>query len=58
VWGRVSWLRGNCTGVRGCCTGLTGDLDECEISDEERARGIDVRTLVEPGPADPGKEVV
>ena len=36
-----------------------GDLDECEITDEERVRGVDVRTLVtEPGPAVPGKEVV
>lgn len=63
--GDLSELRGDCSGLRGDCTGLTGDLSgltgdlgACEITDEDRKRGIDVRTLVEPGPAVPGKEVV
>ncbi len=57
LWGHCAGLRGNCTGLTGDCSGLTGDLDECEITDEDRVRGIDVRTLVEAGPAVTGKEV-
>jgi hypothetical protein len=56
LWGSISGLRGNCSGLWGECSGLTGDLDQCEITDEDRARGVDVRTLVETGPAVPGKE--
>ena len=56
--GDCSRLRGNCTRLTGDCSGLTGDLDACDITKEDRARGVDVWTLVEPGPAVPGKEVV
>ena len=44
--GDCSGLSGNCSGLRGDCSGLGGDLDECEITEEERATGIDVEELV------------
>lgn len=30
----------------GNCTGLSGDLDECDITDEDRKKGIDIAELV------------
>ena len=48
--GDCSGLRGDCSGLRGDCTGLIGDLDACEITAEERRRGVDVRDLVAPIP--------
>ena len=44
--GDCSGLRGNCTGLRGECTDLYGDLRECEITDEERKKGIDIKDLI------------
>ena len=44
--GNCSDLSGNCSGLGGDCSGLGGDLDECEITEEERATGIDVEELV------------
>ena len=44
--GNCSGLRGDCSGLGGDCSGLGGDLDECEITEEERATGIDVEELV------------
>ncbi len=39
-------LRGDCSELSGNCSGLRGNLDECEISNEDRAKGIDIATLV------------
>ena len=44
--GNCTGLRGNCTGLRGDCTGLRGDLYECDITDEDRKKGIDIAELV------------
>ena len=44
--GNCTGLRGNCTGLRGDCTGLRGDLYECDITDEDRKKGIDIAVLV------------
>ena len=41
-----SGLSGDVTGLRGNVTGLWGDVDECEITDEERAKGVDVKELI------------
>ena len=37
---------GDCTRLRGNCTGLRGDLYECDITDEDRKKGIDIAELV------------
>ena len=44
--GDVTWLRGYVTGIRGDVTWLRGDVDECDITDEMRVRGVDVSDLV------------
>jgi len=44
--GNCTSLNGNCTGLRGDCTGLRGDLYECDITDEDRKKGIDIAVLV------------
>lgn len=41
LWGNVTGLRGELN------PGLFGNIDECEISDDERANGVDVASLVE-----------
>jgi len=45
--GDVSNLWGNVTGLRGDVSGLRGNLDDCEITDEDRARGVDVSELLD-----------
>jgi len=44
--GDCSGLYGNCTSLNGNCTGLRGDLYECDITDEDRKKGIDIAVLV------------
>lgn len=44
--GNCSNLWGDCTGLAGDCTGLEGNLDECCISEEQRARGVHLADLV------------
>ena len=44
--GNCSGLYGNCTRLNGNCTGLRGDLYECDITDEDRKKGIDIAELV------------
>ena len=46
VDGTNSEMIGNCTGLYGNCTGLRGDLYECDITDEDRKKGIDIAELV------------
>ena len=49
LWGDLSGLRGNLSGLRGeIPADLAGNIDECEISDEEREAGIDIAKLVAP----------
>jgi len=54
LYGNVSGLYGNVSGLRGDVTRLSGDaseiygnLDDCEITDEDRAKGISVSELIE-----------
>ena len=34
------------SGILGDCTGISGDLDECEITEEDRRIFIDITNLV------------
>lgn len=42
-----STLVGMHSDLHGDLSGLSGDLDECEISEEDRIAGVDVSLLVE-----------
>lgn len=44
--GYYSGLWGNCTGVIGDCTGLRGNLNSCELTADERERGVYLIDLV------------
>jgi hypothetical protein len=46
VDGTNSEMIGDCTSLNGNCTGLSGDLYECDITDEDRKKGIDIAELV------------
>ena len=46
LYGNCTGLYGNCTGLYGDCSGLRGDLYECDITDEDRKKGIDIAELV------------
>jgi len=39
-------LGGDCTGLEGDCTGISGDLDMCDITDKERASGVEIEDLI------------
>ncbi len=54
LWGSYSLLKGDCTGLKGECTGLEGDcsdlignLDDCNLTPEERKEIIDINDLAE-----------
>jgi hypothetical protein len=38
---------GDLTGVYGNLTGVRGNLGDCEITAEDREKGIDINTLIE-----------
>lgn len=44
--GFIFKLIGNCTGVFGDCTLISGNIDDCDISDEERKNGVAVSDLI------------
>ena len=46
IWGDLTDIWGNLTGIRGNLTGIRGDLDDCEITDADRIKGIDIADLV------------
>ena len=46
LFGNCTLLSGDCTGLRGDCTGILGNLDNCEITYEERSNGINISDLV------------
>ena len=46
IEGIHSGLRGNVLGLFGDVSELRGDIDDCEISDEKRLEGVDVRDLI------------
>jgi len=46
--GDCSELRGNCSNIFGDCSDLSGNIDCCEITDEERKKGVKIEDLVCP----------
>ena len=44
--GNLSDVRGNLSGVRGNLSGVWGNLDGCEITAEDREKGIDITDLI------------
>ena len=44
--GDVSGLRGDVSGLRGDVSGLRGAVDDCELTPEDRERGIDISNLI------------
>ena len=44
--GNPSGLVGDCTGISGYCTGIFGDLDLCEITNDERNHGVKIEDLI------------
>ena len=48
VWGDLSGVWGDLSGVRGDLSDVRGDLDLCGLTDEMRAAGEDVSTLIVP----------
>ena len=45
--GDCSGLWGDCSGLSGDCSGLWGNLDACEITDDERKTGVKIKDLIE-----------
>ena len=39
LWGEISGLRGDCTDI-------IGNLDDCELTDEERKKGVNIQDLI------------
>jgi len=46
IRGDVSGIYGNVSDIHGNVSGIRGNLDECNITEEERAAGVDINTLV------------
>ena len=46
LYGNCSRLYGDCSDLRGDCSRLRGDLDECGLTAEDRANGVNVADLV------------
>uniref|UniRef100_A0A6H1ZDX4 Uncharacterized protein n=1 Tax=viral metagenome TaxID=1070528 RepID=A0A6H1ZDX4_9ZZZZ len=44
--GDCTGLSGNCTGLSGNCFELSGDLNDCNLSYEEREKGININDLI------------
>lgn|SRR3990167_1989799 len=42
-----SELRGNISGLSGNCTNIEGNLDDCELTDEDREKRVDIKDLTE-----------
>lgn len=39
-------LQGNVSGLWGDASGLRGDIDDCELTDEDRVKGVNIMDLV------------
>ena len=46
IWGDLSGIRGYLSGIRGNLSGIRGDLDDCEITEGDRLRGINIVELI------------
>jgi len=45
LYGDMSYLSGDVSGLWGDASGLRGNIDDCNLSDDERANGVDVSDL-------------
>ena len=45
ICGNATGIYGNATDIYGYVTGIRGDLDECELTAEDRAKGVDIESL-------------
>ena len=47
LYGEISnGLSGNITGFCGSCTSIVGNIDDCELTEEEREAGINIEDLI------------
>ena len=46
LYGDISELSGDVSGLYGYVSGLSGYVSDCEITDEDRAKGIDISELI------------
>ena len=44
--GDCTSLRGDCSGLIGDCSGLRGDLDYCDITADDREKGVNIIDLI------------
>ena len=44
--GDCTGLEGDCTGLRGNCSGLIGDFENCEITEDDKKKGINISDLI------------
>ena len=44
--GDCSDLRGDCSGLQGDCSGLWGDIDKCQLSVDDRNKGVSITDLI------------
>ena len=49
LYGDVSGLSGDVSGLYGIATNMSGNIDDCELTDEERKNGVDINDLIERG---------
>ena len=46
IEGDATGIRGDATGIRGSVNGIEGDLDDAQITSEERQKGINIKDLI------------
>jgi len=47
VSGNLSGIRGNLSGISGDLSGVRGDLSKCDITNEDREKGINIEDLIQ-----------
>ena len=46
VLGKNEHMTGNCSDLRGDCSGLWGDIDRCQLSVDDRNKGVSITNLI------------
>jgi len=49
IEGPPAEVTGDLTDIRGDLSGVRGDLDECGLTADDRASGVDIKALIEGG---------
>ena len=47
IWGDVTGIWGDATNICGNVSDICGDIDDCDITDDDRAKGVKIADLVE-----------